>query len=302
MGYFIMLLSEFFSSVYRPLRLRGKSAASTRLYGCLLRSFDRFLLRRGEVSDLDDLTIAAYLERRADAGRSPYTIERERCGLLALARLARERGLLAVMPSCPQGALPERVPQAWTVEQLRTLIAAAEAQPGMVGAVPAGLWWSTLLLVLYQTGERITAIVDTPAANYRRPHLLVTAECRKGKKRDRVYELSADVCDLIERMALDTTGQGKLFPWPLCRTYLWGRMKKMVRAAGLGEGRSFRFHGVRRAALSHYAAAGGDAAAMADHASPRTTARWYLDPRITNTGPRPCDVLPRIDARIMPRQ
>jgi integrase len=297
-----MLLCEFFTNVYRPLRLRGKSAASTRLYGCLFRSFDRFLLRRGEVSDLDDLTIAAYLERRAAAGLSPYTVERERCGLLALARLARERNLLATMPACPQAALPERVPQAWTVEQLQTLIEAARLQPGRIGAVAACDFWPALLLVLYESGERISAIMDTPAANYRRPHLLVPAECRKGKKRDRVYQLSAGVCDLLDRLRLDTTGQGPLFPWPLSRTYLWGRMKRMVKGAGLGEGRGFRFHGVRRAALSHFAAAGGDAAAMADHASPRTTARWYLDPRITDHGPRPCNVLPRIDARIMPRQ
>lgn len=291
-----MLLTDFFTDVYRPLRLRGKSDNSTRLYNCLLRQFTRHLLRPATVADLEELTLARYLDRRAAAGRSPYTVERERAGLMALARMAQQRGMLAMLPCCQQGVLPEATPEAWSMEQLGQLLREAEAMPGNVGPMPAGKFWPALLLTLWQTGERISAVMETPAENYRRPHLLVPATARKGRRRDRVYTLDDELCDRLDELRQPT---GPLFPWPLCKTYLWDRMKRMVKRAGISDGRKFRFHGVRRSALSHYAAAGGDATAMADHSSPRMTSRWYLDPRIADRSPRPCDVLPRIDTRII---
>ncbi|GEM_PF-2553553 len=58
------------------------------------------------------------------------------------------------------------------------------------------------------------------------------------------------------------------------------------------DARRLRFHQVRRT----YAALGGNATAMAGHESPKTTRKWYLDSRLTERGPKPCDVLPRLSA------
>lgn len=291
-----MLLKDFFTNVYRPLRLRGKSANTSRLYECLFRALARHLLRPAQVDDLDELAIARYLDTRASKGLSAYSVERERNQLLALARLAHERGMLKVRPVVAQAPLPEATPRAWTVEQLATLMDAATRMNGMVGVVPAGQWWPALLSVLWETGERVTAIIETPAANYQRPHLAVPAMSRKGGRQEKLFTLSAETCEALDAIQGITGGQGKLLPWTRNPTSLWGNMKQLVRRCHLGEGRGFRFHCVRRSTASHLAAAAGPGAAttLLGHSSPRLTTRWYLDPRITDTGPKPCDLLPKL--------
>lgn len=307
-----MRLIDLFTNLYRPLRLRGRSPATARLYGCLIRSYSRHLGRDATIADLEELTLARYLEARATQVR-PFTVERERAGLNALAGFAFERRLLDVKPSCPPGVIPDRVPHAWSIAELRSLMTAA-GQPATyrVGkggrppifkrptiatetatpsaAMKAG-FFSVLLPCLYETGERIGAMLEARVEDYQRPHLVVRAEARKGRKRDRVYRLTDATCDRLDAF-LAGRAEGRVFDWPLCRTYLWREFGKVVKAAGLDGRHRVRFHQIRRSAASHYAAAGGDACAMLDHSSPRITQRWYLDPRLADRSARPCDVLP----------
>lgn len=284
-----MLLSMLFESHYRPLRLRGRSPNTSRLYGCTLRAFGRWLGYPATVDDLTDLTISRYLEDRA-AIRSPFTAEKERTQLLSLWRFAADRGIVRDRPEVPPSILPERTVEAWSPDQMRSLLRAAAATRGMVGAVPAGAFWPALVLTLYDTAERISAILDTKAADLRPPHLHVRAESRKGRRRDRLYTLSQETLDAL---AIFPADREMLLPWPFCRVYLWSRFADVVARAGLGTGRRARFHMIRRSVATAYAAAGGDATALLDHASPRTT-RSYLDPRYLPGPPPPAAVLPRL--------
>ena len=122
------------------------------------------------------------------------------------------------------------------------------------------------------------------------PHLLVRAEVRKGGKRDKAYRLSERTTALVRQV----TGERRIFEWPQARTYLWSRYADIVARAGLGKGRHLSFHALRRSAASHFQSLGGDAVALLDHSNPRITHRWYLDRRMTDTGPQPCDLLPDI--------
>ena len=88
-------------------------------------------------------------------------------------------------------------------------------------------------------------------------------------------------------------GYPELLPWPYSATYLYARLKKVLAAAGLA-GKRLAFHQVRRSAISHIAAAGGDPVQFAGHASPAVTKRWYLDPRMAERGPKPHEMLPRL--------
>jgi integrase len=306
-----MTLDQFFDEVYRPLRLRGKSPATTRLYGCTLRTFGRWLGRPAEVADLEEMTLARYLEHRAGEVAA-LTVEKERTQLVALAGLAFERRLLDVKPQCPPGPIPERVPVAWSLDELRRLLAAAADPMTFVSKMgrkpifrrldgngtPTGdhLWrsrfFTALVSVLWESGERVGAMLEATVEDFSPPYLLVRAEARKGRKRDRLYRLTPATCDLVARL-IDGRTAGRIFDWQLTRTYLWSQFGRVVKAAGL-DGRRVRFHSIRRSAASHYAAAGGNAVAMLDHSSPRITARWYLDPRIADQTERPCDVLPAL--------
>lgn len=310
-----MRLIDLFNDFYRPLRLRGRSIATTKLYECTLRAYARFLGRDPVLADLDELALARYLEHRVTQVR-PLSAERERCSLVALAGLAFERRLIEVKPNVPQAPIPDRVPVAWSLEELRRLLAAAadpatfiasngrrplfrRPAPGPAAATDEHRWragfFSALIPVLWETGERIGAMLDARVEDYQRPHLLVRGEARKGKKRDRLYRLSPATCDRIDALLAGRT-TGSVFAWGMTRTYLWREFGRVVKAAGLNGSHRVRFHQIRRSAASHFAAAGGDACAMLDHSSPRITTKWYLDPRLCDRSVRPCDVLPPIDA------
>lgn len=284
-----MTLQELFTDYYRPLRLRGRSLNTSRLYGCTIRSFSKWLEAPATLADLTDLTLSRFLEHRASV-RSPYTAEKERTQLLSLWRFAADRGLISDRPCVPPATLPDRVPHAWTVEQLQSLMRAAAATRGYVGAIRACVWWPALVSVLWETAERIGAILACGPGDFVPPTLSVRAEYRKGGRRDRVYRLSPETCGLLTQAC----GQHHLLQWPMNYGYLWGKYKDVVARAGLGHGRKCAFHQLRRSAASHYAARGGDAMKLLDHSSPRITQRWYLDTRLTDRDPPPFEVLPRL--------
>lgn len=285
-----MLLQHLFDQMYRPLRLRGRSSNTTRLYGCTIRAFGKWLGYDPTVDDLTDLTLSRYLDHRA-ATRSPYTAEKERSQLCSLWRFAADRRIVEVRPEVPPAPLPDRVPRAWTLGELGAIYRAAAATRGYVGPVPAGVWFSALVSVLWETAERIGAVLECRPDDFASPHLHVLAEYRKGSKRDRIYRLSSRTCDLLTQ----ARGQTRLLEWKKSRTLLWKHYADVVARAGLGKGRHLSFHALRRSAASHYAARGGDPVQLLDHSSPRITHRWYLDRRLTDTGPAPCDVLPEIN-------
>jgi integrase len=286
---FAMLLQNLFDQMYRPLRLRGRSANTTRLYGCTIRAFGKWLGYAPTIEDLSDLTLSRYLDHRA-AIRSPYTAEKERSQLCSLWRFAADRGIMPTRPEVPPAPLPDRVPRAWTLGELGAIYRAAAATRGMVGSVPASVWYPALVSVLWESAERIGAVLECRPDDFDGTHLHVRAEYRKGGKRDRVYRLSSRTCSLVSQ----ARGGVKLFDWPRSRTLLWAKYADIVARAGLGKGRHLSFHALRRSAASHFAARGGDPVQLLDHSSPRITHRWYLDRKLTDRGPAPCDVLPEL--------
>jgi integrase len=280
------LLQDFFDSVYRPLRLRGRSPNTCRLYGCTIRTLGKHLQRPATISDVgDELLLASFLEARSAAGMSPFSVEKERGQLMALARFAFERRVNPVMPSCPPTPLPERIPESWTPEDMARLMRAAEQMPGTVGGVLESAFWPALLAVCYDSGERIGAIMQCRQADLRGNVLTVRAETRKGRRADRVVSLSPATIKRVE--AMRSPGCDLLFSWPKAATYLWDRLHSILAAAGLS-GRRIGFQQVRRTGASFLAAAGEVATGYLGHAvgsGDKVARRWYVDPRLTPQRP-----------------
>jgi integrase len=283
-------LKEFFDAVYSPLKLRGRSANTIRLYGCTISAFEKFLERPAGLEDaFDEITMARFLSKRAST-RSPFTAEKERSQLMAIVRFAHSRRACGdrPLPCVPPTPLPERVPEAWSIESLQQLLKATEKSSEPV-------FWRAIVLVCWETAERIGAVTSITKGDIERDTVLVRAEYRKGKKRDRIYSLSEETAAAVGKLAKDKTRDQKIFEWRNRKTNLWYAFGKIVEAAGLGGGRRAKFHMLRRSAATHYAARVGFAGAteLLDHSSPRVT-RAYIDPRFIKTGPQPCDVLPSI--------
>jgi integrase len=287
-----MTLITFLETVYVPLRLRGRSPESVRLLKHSITQFSQWLGRPATLDDLDDLVVSQWLTAMA-AKKSPNSVARERSGILALWNLAQGRGLVRLRPTVAPELVPQSVPRAFTVDELGRLADSAKLAWGWVGPVPARVFFPALIAVGLETGERINAILNTPRHCWHRPTLIVPAGVRKGKRQERIYELSPEASDLVD--AVSRHEGPTVFWWPCSSTALRKRWKTITRRAGLGDGRDVQFHALRRSTASHLAAAGLDATSYLGHSTDRITRRSYLDPRVVDSQrPKAWQSLPRV--------
>lgn len=287
-----MTLMTFLETVYVPLRLRGRSPESVRLLRHAITQFSKWLGRPAVLDDLDDLVVSQWLTAMS-ATKAPNSVARERSGILAIWNLAQGRGLVKLRPTVAPELVPQSVPRAFTVEELGRLAKSARLSYGWVGPVPANVFLPALIAVGLETGERISAILNTPRHCWHRPALIVPAAIRKGGRTERVYELSPEASDLVD--AVSRHEGPTVFWWVASGTALRKRWKTITKRAGLGEGRDVQFHALRRSTASHLAAAGLDATSYLGHSTDRITRRSYLDPRVVDSArPKAWQSLPRV--------
>lgn len=274
-----MLLSEFFETVYRPRRLRGKSEETSRLYRYTIRSFAKTLGRQPELKDLTDDNVSRHMQTVLDNGRAVATANKDRQQLLTIWRYATQRGKHNTWPDVQAEKEPQRVPAAWLIEDLQKLFAHIDTLDGELSGVPRCLWWRAILMVCLDTGERIGAVRKAEWKWLEHEWILFPAEVRKGGKRDRRYSLSQSTLTVLARVRKHARGDA-MFPWPYCDVYLWTKFNQLLKGCGLPHGRRDKFHRLRRTTASVVYAAGGDATEALDHTHRRTTQR-YLDPRFS---------------------
>jgi integrase len=274
-------LREFYATFFEPLRLRSRSQRTKDLYQTSLRNLAKFLERQPRLSDLSDDTINRYLAWFRALGRAPSSVNKERANVLAIWRFACRKHYVKDWPDVEMEIEPRRLPMAWLEHEVRALFAACTQEPGSICGVPAGLWWSCLLMVIWDSGERISAVAGLrwPAIDLRSGWVVVSAELRKGKRADRGYRLAPDTVAMLKSLRKHCRDD-RVFPWPYTPNYLWLKFNVVLARAGLPTDRRSKFHRVRRSVASYFEAAGGDATQLLDHSDRRVTIRSYLDVRI----------------------
>lgn len=303
------LLRVFFYSTFEPLRLRRRAPDTKRLYVITLNNFERFLERPATLDDLNDETAARFLSwfAKQPGGRSPYTANKERANLTAIWRFACRRcgadGLPLVRnwPNVEAEIEPRNDPMAWLAHEISSLFRVLRSLAGRVGSVPAGHWWTTLHLVLWDSGERIGAVMrlEWQHVDLTGRWLVVPAQVRKGGRIGKTYRLHPQtVAALRSIRPVDCRPEDKVFAWPFSMTYLWNRYGKILAKAGLPNDAKSKFHRMRRSFASHAEALGMDATELLGHSARKVTKR-YLDPRIVQ-GQNPVDVLFRPDESASP--
>jgi integrase len=276
-----MTLDALFE-IYRSKQLRFKSDNTVRLYRHTLKSFSLTLGRTPTIHDLDSDIIELHMERIIRKGGSPASANKDRGQLLALWRFAAAKRIVEQWPTIAMMKEPEIVPMGWLADEAQSLLKACNAAPGYVATVPAKLWWAGVVSVLLDTGERIGAIRPLKKHHLQGGYLLVPAVFRKGQRRDRLYSLQPETVELLKKVCGSNREDDQMFPWDRSDTYIYRRYNAILKAAGLPTDRRSKFHRLRRTVASAVTAAGGDATAALDHASPKTTKK-YLDPRIVGT-------------------
>lgn len=291
-----MTLMDLFSSEYAPLRRLG--AKSVNCYMVSLRHFDRHLGEAARLDHLTDLTVARFLSAR-ERETCRATAARDRVQLLALWRYAARKrmrdskGEILPFPEVPIMRAPARVPVAYTADDVALLIREARRMTGMIGTIKEAEWWSSLLLALWESGERINAALHLKwrEVDLTGRRITFRAETRKNQTRDIDRVISPT---LAAWLSSRLQGPNELvWPWDRNACRLWGRLQGIAQRARV----QYRgFHGIRRAAVSYAeAACPGAGQRLADHSSPSITQKSYLDPRIVPQGPAATDLLPPLD-------
>lgn len=276
-----MKLTAFLEEVFAPRRMVRES--NLRQYVIQIRHFGRFLGREPELSDLTDDLVSRFLLTFART-RSTPTVNKARTHLLAMWRYAARKRLVTEFPDVLKLPEPQRVPQAWTLDQLRALFAAAARMHGRYGPVPAPTWWSVFLRFLFETGERASAALSLrwDWIDLQTGRVVIPAEERKGRRKDGLYWLRPATLELLRAMPREGD---RVFPFPLCMCSYYLHWAKLLRLAGLPVSRSSKTQKMRRSFASHLEAAGGDATKALLHEDRGTTARHYLDPAVVGAAP-----------------
>lgn len=282
-------LQSLYEGRYEPLALRSRRPNTKRLYRSTLRSFDKFLTRKATLDDLNDATVSAFAAHRLDSGLSKFSVNKDLFNLLAIWRWAHRKGIVTNYPDVALETPPERAPVALTVDELARLLASIRAEPGLVGQTTGAYFWLALFLVIWDTGERIGAVMALTWDRVDIPGRWVTfaAEGRKGARSDNVARIADDTAAALVAIRIS---EGKVFSWPYSPTLIYRRMGRIMKRAGLPDSKLYKFHAIRKSFASHLKAAGGDPQKALGHSSAKIT-KAYLDPRIAPDSTSAVDLL-----------
>jgi len=287
-------IMEFFQQVYLPVRLLGKPL-TVEQHIIVIRRLCRHLCRAAMLTDLNDELIAAHLQWALQQGLARPTVNDARSYLLTLWRFAYKRKLVREWPLVDKLREYRRLPKAWTTTELERLLSAAAATPGMIERVPAGGWWTALLLVMYDTGVRRRAAfsIEREHVDLDTGWLIVPAENQKQAVEQR-FKLSDQTVDAIRRIWLPP--RRLLFPWAFRKEQLYRHLKVILGRAGLPCGRADMFHKLRKTCASYIAkAAGLDAASRQLGHSGVEVSKRYVDPQIAQSQIDGVVYLPRLN-------
>lgn len=295
-----MKLRDFLHDYYAPMR--GISPRTQRLYEFTLKALGEYLgevdgsgYREATVADLDQLIAARFLAWRL-RNREPGTVSKDRAQLRALWALAWDQGIEGVVRG-PSGSLrrivvPERTPEAWLSEEMRRLVESTAHEVGEINGVPAAGFWRALLLVMYDSAERISACLSLRYADVHGTMVIMRAEGRKGGRRDLARSITPDTALAIDRIS--SPRRDLVFPWTMSVSTIYYHLDRILDRANLPKDRRSKFHRIRRTSASYYEAAGGDAQLLLDHSSPALKRRHYLDPRIVGDATDAASKLPKV--------
>lgn len=278
-------LIDLFFQHYKPRQLRATTKKNARLFGISLNQFARHLKRTPTTCHLTDEIVENFCYWCVeDRGLSPYTANCYRSKIVALWRFLAERRIVDQFPTLGKMHEPRRIPRAWTPEQLSRLFRACDELTGNMGDIPASLWWHAIHAVIWDTGERISAVLSLRWDDLAMDtgFIVSKAENRKGKTEDKAFRLHSDTLTILERLQGYSHGE-TLFPIDCSLATIYNRYRRLLQSAGLPSDRWCKFHKIRRSVASYFEAAGGDATKLLGHSSRKVTIQSYLDPTITDT-------------------
>ena len=280
---------------------------SVAMYESTLDRLRDHLGHEATIDDLDDITIAKFIRWRRttvhDPKRgliSPASLAKDSAHIrtiwnwCARKRMKRANGELLEFPDYSRPRVPKPKPWAFTVEELQKLIAAAKHRRGyIVPGLPACWYWSTKLAAMYQTGERIGAIlaIRWGEVDLERCSLTFLAATRKGHRETITRAISPELARMMAPHKRDP--EALVWPWLEGRKMLscYGSLKVLCRLAGVPY---HPFHSIRKSTASYLKRAGKSAKTQLGHSSEEMAETHYYSERVTGAESA-LDYLPPLD-------
>jgi integrase len=283
------------------------------MYEATLDRFRDFLGHEPTVDDLDDLTAARFIRWRGttvhDKKRgviSPASLAKDSAHLrslwtwLAKKRWKRSDGELLEFPDYARPRVPKPRPVAYTAEELSALVRAARHRKGLVAGKPAAWYWMTKLMAMFQTGERIGAIlaIRWGEVDLERCTLTFLAATRKGHRETITRAITPELARLMGMQK--GPPDALVWAWLEDRKILscYASLKVLCRTAGVPY---HPFHSIRKSTASYLKRAGKSAKKQLGHSSEEMAENHYYDERITGVESA-LDFLPPLDLNEPPDQ
>lgn len=287
-----MLVRELLDREYAVIR----SLKPTALYQFRL-TLDRwaeFVGHPPELGDLEPLRVQAFLNHRRTVVAAA-TARKDRTHIVALWSHAAKRRLVEEFPTLPPIRAPQRIPKAYRVQDVSAIIRAASTLPGTISGVPAGAWWACIVRLCWETAERIGAVLQLrwDDVDLDERFVVFRGETRKGGVRDIRRDISEELSGQMR--TIRRRPQDLVFAWDRQYTSLWLVLRRICTVAGVTPR---GFHGLRKAAASYVAAAGGDATQLLDHSNPKLAKDHYLDESIVRPRSTAIDLLPPLSLQL----
>lgn len=299
--------------VERIAPLKNLSDRSVVMYLSTLDRLRDFLGREATIDDLDDLTAAKFLRWRGstvhDKKRgliSPASLAKDSAHLrtiwtwAAKKRLKRSDGELIEFPDYSRPRVPKPVPKAYKADELARLVATAKTRKGYVAGQPAAWYWMTKIMAMFQTGERIGAVMQIrwSEVDLERCTLTFLAATRKGHRETITRPITPELARLLASQK--GADNERVWPWLDDREMLscYASLRVLCRCAGV----PYKpFHAIRKATASYLKRAGISAKKQLGHASEEMAEQHYYDEEITGRESN-LDYLPDLDGKQPPEK
>ena len=272
--------------------LKNLSDRSVKMYSATLDRFRDFLGHEPTVDDLDDLTAAKFLRWRQTHQHSrfklisPASLAKDSAHLrslwtwLAKKRWKRSDGELLEFPDYARPRVPKPVPKAYTAEELSKLVQTARHRKGLVAGKPAAWYWVTKLQAMFQTGERIGAVLELrwDQVDLERHTLTFLAATRKGRSETITRPITPGLATMLAMQKGDP-GE-RVWPWLEDRKILslYASLRVLCRCAGV----PYKpFHAIRKSTASYLKRAGISAKKQLGHSSEEMAETHYYCEDIT---------------------
>lgn len=250
----------------------GVSPGHERQLRVSIQAWQRFAGRPLTVQDLTPDEINRYLDWMR-SHRAPDTTRTRRGNLLILWHFAYENELTETAPRRIRKLRPiQRFPLAWTLDELRKLIAEAAGLPGCFWhtRIRRGPWWESLIRTAYDTSLRLGDLLRLAPGDVSDSMVL---EQHKTRRMVHVSVRPATLAVIDQTMA-DEPRDVIWRLWGTDETF-FQHFRKLVLDAGIRRG-TFRW--LRRTAATQVEMMWpGRSTELLGHASRSTTEQWYID-------------------------